>query len=327
MMHEEPSKAPCPSPSSDRRTLAMLPWGVSVLFHLGLVILAMALIWSRLDQVDVAEDSPITPFITVVDGPPQQLDARRDRDVLDPKADRNATHVPRPTDTSTVMSDISQSTAQAVERSELLTGQDAPALLGVGPADAGGGHRVQWMGVTDHAERIAYVIDASGSMLDTMPFIIRELDRSIQQLNDRQFFTVLFAQADKAIECPPYGMKRAERSTKQHVLRWMDIDSGHVVPGGSANPVAAIKKALQYQPQLVYLLSDNITGRGRYEMDQKRLLKQIRRANTRHTRIHTIQFLYQDPLERIGLEPTLKLISLESGGVYQFIDGRQLGVN
>ncbi len=44
------------------------------------------------------------------------------------------------------------------------------------------------------------------------------------------------------------------------------------------------------------------------------------------TKINTIQFLYPDTLTQAGLKGTLEMIANQSGGVYKFLDGKELGI-
>lgn len=312
-----------PENSRDGRLLSILPWGVSVLFHIGLVLLAIAVVWSNLDR-SPAEQPPVIPEIKVLAAAPKLDQPRKPN--ANPTSEQDTRTPTNPFDNPNDVVPTDLVTGEPLNGGlEALSDQDWSSVFDAG-SGVSGDDGVNLMGVVGEARSIAYVIDASGSLLDAMPFVIRELNASIRQLNDKQKFTVIFAQGDKPIEVPPRGLKKANHSTKQRVSRWVDTDSGHVVPGGSFNPVVAIKKALQYKPQLIFLLSDNITGHGRYEINQKRLVNQIQYSNTNDTKINTIQFLYPDPLARIGLEPTMKLISQSSGGVYRFIDGRELGV-
>jgi len=309
---------------SEPGLLSMLPWGISVLLHLGLVILAIAVVWANLDRPPEIVEQTVIPDIGWVSETPR-LDPLRKPDLrLKPRIPKPG---PRHTKNSydDPIKDMGQQFPLVIGGPDSNLGQNGLSSIDLGSNDPIGDH-VGMMGFNDNARKIAFVIDASGSLLDTMPFVIQELSASIRQLNDKQKFTVIFSQGDHPIEVPPRGLKTADHNTKRHVVRWIDSDSGHVVPSGSSNLVAAIKKALQYKPQLIFLLSDNITGHGRYEINQKRLVNQIQHSNTSGTRINTIQFLYPDPLVRIGLEPTMKLISRSSGGAYRFIDGRELGV-
>jgi len=169
-------------------------------------------------------------------------------------------------------------------------------------------------------------VDASGSLIDTLPFVILELKRSIGELSEKQSFTVIFFQGDDAIEVPRFGLKPATSENKQRVIKWIDLESGNITPMGLSNPVKALQLALRYRPQLLFILSDNITGQGRFEVDQKRLIADIEFNNKSNTKINTIQFLYKDPLEQYNMLPTLRMIADRSGGVYKFIDGRELGI-
>ena len=99
-----------------------------------------------------------------------------------------------------------------------------------------------------------------------------------------------------------------------------------MTPKGLSNPVKALRLALRYRPQLLFVLSDNITGQGRYEVDQRRLLASIERENKSATKINTIQFVYPDPLEKFSLKATLQLIAERTGGIYKFLDARELGI-
>jgi len=79
--------------------------------------------------------------------------------------------------------------------------------------------------------------------------------------------------------------------------------------------------AMRYQPELVFLLSDNVTGRGRYEVDRDSLLDVFERLN-RHQRttVNTIQFIHPDPLN------TLRDIANRHGGEYKYITASDLGL-
>lgn len=122
----------------------------------------------------------------------------------------------------------------------------------------------------------------------------------------------------------PPGMKKADERVKARRTAW--LNDGPVIPSGQANPTEAIRLALSYKPQAIFLLSDDITGRGRHGIDQRRLLAAIEQHNTSRTAIYTIQYIYPDPLERYGLKPTLRLIAERTGGEYKFLHARELGL-
>jgi hypothetical protein len=195
-----------------------------------------------------------------------------------------------------------------------------------GASGSAGDFKAKFFGTGGNAERLVYMVDASGSLIDVMPFVIRELKRSVGDLSEKQELTVIFFQGDDYIEVPPPGLKKASSDYKTRVMDWVERDAGNIVPMGLSKPVTALKQALKYRPELMFLLSDNITGQGRYEVDQNQLLKDIRKANEGGTKINTIQFVYDDPLTKYGLPRTLERISETTGGEFNFIDARELGL-
>ena len=179
-----------------------------------------------------------------------------------------------------------------------------------------------------NVKRVVYVIDASGSLLDSLPFVLVELRRSISQLGDSQFFSVIFFQDEHVLEVPPINtLKPATSENKNKAVEWMSPEAGNVVTAGTTRPVEAITRALSLKPELVFILSDNITGSGRYEVDQKVLLTQIKAANKNHAKINCIQFLVPDRLLQYGFKSTLELIAEQSGGIYRFVPAKELGLN
>ncbi len=297
--------------------LSLLPWGISILFHVGLIILAIFVVWttSRIQKEEV-----IIPIARLSPTPGAPLTMKVTKKV-------NVTRKTRRTITKNVVKPPTQFTSQ-VKTDLALTGVAGGSPAKASPFDTAvqGGIRATMYGTGGNARRLAYIIDASGSLIDTLPFVIEELKRSIGELSEKQTFTIIFFQGDSAIEVPPSGLHPADREYKQQVINWIDMDSGNIVPTGQSNPVTALRMALKYKPQLVFLLSDNITGYGQYELNQEKLLTEITKANSGNTKINTIQFLYPDPLAKVGLKPTMQQISEKTGGIYKFIDGRELGI-
>ncbi len=310
---------------SDRGTeliFAAIPWLISLMLHVGLVLVAIFIVWSV--QRDMEEEEDIIPIARLSATP---------RAALKVKATKTTTKQTRSTTRRTLTSRLTSKSQAAltgkVDTKTLTLGQST-AMSKANPFDAGmrSGSELEakFFGTGGNARRIVYLVDASGSLIGTLPFVITELKRSIGELSERQKFSVIFFQGDEAIEVPPPGLKQASSKNKQKVIRWIDPDSGHVTPKGLSNPVKALRLALRYRPQLLFVLSDNITGQGRYEVDQRRLLASIERENKSATKINTIQFVYPDPLEKFSLKATLQLIAERTGGIYKFLDARELGI-
>ncbi len=210
---------------------------------------------------------------------------------------------------SQATSHVPPPTAEAQEPPVLLpetTGQDRQATAspdGLGP------HQLRGF------NRVVFLVDASGSLIDSMPQVIQEVSRSIEHLEPGQDFSVIFYQNDGVIEVPPTGLKSAADSMKKEVQAWIRPGTGHVLPRGSSNPLDALHRAMDYAPDLLCLYSDTITGSRPDEISHHRLLQELDRINKgRRTKINTVQFFYNDP------QQTLKTIAFEHGGTYHFIE-------
>jgi hypothetical protein len=160
-----------------------------------------------------------------------------------------------------------------------------------------------------------------------MKIVVDELARSLESLNLKQSFSVIFFQQNKALAMPPVNqMLIADDKEKVRSLEWI---RENIVPQGRSNPLAAIELAMSHKPDVVFILSEGITGSGEFEIDQQDLLARINELNPidpaigrRRTQINCIQFLAPDPLD------TLKLIAQQHGGAngYKFLSRAELGL-
>ncbi len=213
------------------------------------------------------------------------------------------------------------------------TGVPAGGLRGSAPRGLG---RVSFVGLEGGAARkIVYVVDASGSMIGAFPVILTELRRSIENLTSAQSFAIIFFQRDEAVETPPRGrLIQATDENRRKTVEWID---DNILPSGRSSPMKALEKAMALQPEVVYLLSSNITGSGRYEIDIDALMAGLEVLNPadsmgrgRRTIINCIQFLDEDPLG------ALRMIARRHGGdgddrnnetrSYRFLDRSELGL-
>lgn len=334
--------------------MTLLPWAISVMLHLGMLLIAVFLVWSTQEEAKENEEViipiarlSVTPGAALsmrqANASSADLGAATARRTISSAAQTNTAVLSSKVNTSSSLSGVGPAGEGAGSGGGSGGGSGAGAGgsgWGGGSGGGGGGggkgnpfgtvvagggnFKATFYGTGGNARNIVYLVDASGSLIDVLPFVITELKRSIGELSEQQKFSIIFFQGDKPIEVPPQGLKAANIENKQRVIQW--LDGSNVVPAGLASPVEALKRALTYKPHLMFILSDNITGSGRYEVDQRRLLAEIERTNTSGTKINTIQFLYPDKLEGSGLKPTLKAIADSTGGIYKFLDGRELGI-
>lgn len=308
-------------PEDDNEVVAAIgdlaPWAVSIVLHAALVLIAIMAVWMSLPEVE--EVQPIIPSSRLADRV-SPLSLQPDRRASGGEKRRRSVNPKTPTRvniTCDVKVDVSLFGVSSGSPSDGSVFGKSVAVGDSGifnPGPAG-----------SNAKKIVYVVDASGSLMDTLPFVVAELKRSISKLSEKQSFSVIFFTANEPLEALRPGLKPATSAMRARVFEW--LDSGRVVPQGKASPIEAVKRALSYEPDLVFLLSDNITGRGRYELSQSQLLAEVQRSNRAKTKINTIQFLYADPLGKVqGMRPTLEMISRQSSGLYNFVSGRELGI-
>jgi len=336
---DEPAPPALEDPTAPERdddvgdlVITLLPWLISILLHVGIVLLAVFVVWSTVTEID--EEEIIVPEATLSETPGAPLTQQQETESeSESQAQATATASRRSAQSASNAQSQSLSASESQSDSALIGiagggGGGAGKASPFGSAGGGGaGFKASFFGTGGNARQLVYLVDASGSLIDTFPFVIRELKRSIGELKDEQRFSVLFFQGDDYIETPPPGPQNATGEYKQRVNKWLDPEEGgNVAPLGPSNPVGALRRSLQWSPQLMFLLSDNVTGQGRYEVDQRRLIQEIMDANRAGTKINTIQFVYDDPLVKYGLPRTLERISELTGGVHRFVTAQELGL-
>lgn len=162
-----------------------------------------------------------------------------------------------------------------------------------------------------NAQSVVYAIDASGSMVTSLPFVISEVERSVAALAPTQKFgVVLFRKAvgrgGSGIEVFAPVLVRATPSARQRLRDWLM----HVEPSGRSVPLSGLERALDYKPDAVFLLSRSIerSGGNVWERGIAHTLARVNDLNPerngrRAAVIQTIQFLDDDPtgiMQEIG---------------------------
>lgn len=192
--------------------------------------------------------------------------------------------------------------------------------------------------VSGNATKVAYVVDASGSMIGSFPAIVDEVERSLSRLEPAQQFTVICFRRDGAVSLDnDPSLRPATRAARGATVEWLRRS---VVPSGRSSPVEALAQALRSGADCVFLLSTTVTGRGRAELDRDATLAMLEKltprdpaTGRRRATIQCIQFLDIDPGR------TLESVAAEhyGAGGYRFIgrgaaglspaDGRNAGPN
>lgn len=181
---------------------------------------------------------------------------------------------------------------------------------GLGDRDLAGGGPVgaMWgVGEGQVAKSIVYVMDRSGSMGDTFDLLQRELLRAIGTLRDDQLFNVIWFNEGPA-DVLSNRMLAATIDNKRTAFAAIK----RIVPSGQTQPIDAIKKGLEFKPDVLFLLSD-----GDFGEDNDEILRMIRQKNKGlATTIDTILFVYDTLGEG---ERVLRTIAEANKGTFKHV--------
>ena len=185
---------------------------------------------------------------------------------------------------------------------------------------------------------IIFLIDASGSMMRVLPYVIRESQRAVDTMTPHHALTVICFSGRGIYEVDSVvgwsGPRTCNPAYKAEVREWLALANHRYKTGGAGARFAeaAIVRALRYKPELIYLLTDHMGGGGasaaRYGIDPDALLASIHAQNDVHSpaKINTICFVNDDPLAEAGLRGTLQRIADETDGQYKYIGKRDLNL-
>lgn len=172
---------------------------------------------------------------------------------------------------------------------------------GAGPSFFGLG------GTARGAKRIVYVVDRSGSMLDTFSHVRAEMRRSISALRRSQKFHVIFFNAGQPLENSPQRLVSAIRAQKEKFFRFLQ----GVYPEGSTDPAPAMRRAFATEPDLIYFLTDG-------EFNASLVSKLDRWNKDKSVKIFTIAYF-----DRSGAA-LLETIARRNDGQFRFVSENDL---
>ena len=321
-----------------RTLVAMVPWTVSLLLHAALVMLAIWIVYSEIIREEPQREiqpiprlspDPGTPQVT--DRPQQEQETARQR-VLTPDEVQTDAQIDSPVPT--------QDTTIAVAGGAQAAANPFDGEVGEADFPGAGEFFGRELGNVRH---IVFMVDASGSLTDTLPFVINEINRTLRDFVSEQTFSIIFFQTATRggfIEFPPRDadgrraparrMTPATEQNKALVRQWMAPEAHNVIPQGQQNPRETLIPALRHalglnpRPELVILLSDNILGQGRYEVNREALIRSVLDLVPRdQVKINTFQFLRE---EHLSGTPTLRTIAERTGGIYTFVPASDLNI-
>lgn len=264
-------------------------------------------------DIDATGTAPVPPNSTPLSTPVNPLSSSTSA------LDQNRTPSIAALD-SAVGGSLAASSGALAEVTGGLGGPSMPGIpvigLGSGSAGSGGdagppglslgsGGGVNFFGLQSSApgvRSIVYVVDRSGSMMDTFGSVRAELRRSIGALRRSQKFHVIFYNSLDPVENPPMKPVSAIDANKRAFYEFLET----ITPSGGTRPERALRQALALEPDLIYFLSDGV-----FEPEVAERLKEWNRGG--RTKIYTIAYL--DPQGRHLLES----IARQHGGEFRFV--------
>lgn len=300
------AQAPAPMSGPLEKMARIMPWILSVFFHMGVVmILAFAtlLIPPAAKTASADDQAPVAGPIKDIVGPPGTL-------VTGPQF----------TETPDAVANIDITRLAPSEKIAGPKTGDRPAILAIGGTPTGRGDkgdfrlagprikgkRIGFYEAGGNAYHAVYVIDRSGSMMDQLDHVKREMLESISHMSPEQDFHVIFFADDKPRESSAGMLVPAIPENTTPVADFIN----DMTAEGRTDPVPAIKRAFEVLSQadpdkhgkIIYLLTDGVFP------DNQKVLDTIHRLDPKkEVAICTILFNDSSPkaievLQQIAME-------------------------
>mgnify|MGYP003390149975 CR=1 FL=1 len=197
-------------------------------------------------------------------------------------------------------------------------GRGSKAGRGNGPGAGEGFGETTFFDIAAKGNRFVYVLDRSGSMYDHGAIRVakEELVVSLAALEPTQQFQLVF-----------YNQSQLELTGTEDrpAMQWAtDINRtlarqfiSHVQPDGGTDHLPALKKALRYHPENLFLLTD-----ADQPIMSTRELNEIKMSNNGRTKIHCVEF-GKGP--ELSADNFLKKLARDNGGTHRYRDVTQFG--
>ena len=175
---------------------------------------------------------------------------------------------------------------------------------------AGGGGNVEFFIPGGPVNRVVFVCDASGSMLNKFDTLRQELRKAVDRLKAGQAFDIVFFSGDRYLALDPQ-LLLAVPEAKRKAYAFLD----GVAPHGTSHPIPGLKAAFATAPQLIYLLTD-----GDFPNNGE-VLATLRKLNKdKKIKVNTIAFMDRGE----AYEKLLQQIADEHGGSFKFVAEQDL---
>ena len=188
-------------------------------------------------------------------------------------------------------------------------GDGGPLAMFGTPGGGGIGPKGPVFGHGGNAKKIAFVCDASGSMLNKFSTLRSELSKTVHGLKPIQSFSIVFFQEQN---CSALDQSLV-MATPENKLKAENFLTDKVTPHGETNPIPGLDLAFKQHPELIYILTD-----GDFP-DNDAVLKRVRELNKDHkVKVNTIAFVGEGDNDT-AFQEVLKTIAKENNGVYKYV--------
>ena len=249
---------------------SMMPWILSVFFHLGLALIMLFFVMVSAQQKQKDLFKPDTARVKA-----RRISRTLAANSANPNVTKSSNSMNKVKSYSNRESTIPSDSGKTKSRMELLgkgpsTGDpDAPFA----PGGGGGGGGFYGTGWGDGAKYIIFVIDRSGSMVTVFDYVRLEMQLSISQMGPEQEFHIVLFADEKAIDGPRTGLVPGTAENKIAVVEFLAKDE--IRPQGKTTALVALKRAFEVfnkvpnEGKLLLLLTDGefsgIGGGSRYK--------------------------------------------------------------
>jgi hypothetical protein len=182
-----------------------------------------------------------------------------------------------------------------------------------GPATATAPATVKVMGIETPGKRIVFIVDHSGSMLDTFDYLRAFMLTAIDSLaEDREGGVLLVAGTVEAV-----GEKKIVPMTAEAKKKIAEGLAKARVQGASDDDLSsfaeAFKKAFVMKPDTIFFLTD-----GHFD---PRLQQQVKLLNAKKgVAVNTVTFIIHEPSN----EEALKEMAKANGGQFRFVSEKEV---
>jgi hypothetical protein len=291
----------------------LIPVVISVLFHLGLLLIMLFIVFLAevevdTEKIEIADDA-------FSEDPGARLSPSRN---ISKSASQTKSKTRKHTRSKAINTGAGK-TSKAVSVMGMggAVG-DSAADMGL-PVSSSGGSAFFGTKSGGNMRNIVYVIDRSGSMVAYFSDVRNEICRSLARLNgDKQDYHVILFAEGKPLEKNPKRLTPAIRQNVRETARWLE----DVTCGGDTKAIPALERAFAVLKgrkggSLIYLLTDGVFK----DIDGNAAVLAYIRSKNKNKKVHVNTFLYGTRPKR-AVE-VMEKIAKQNSGRYRFVEDQE----